>query len=61
MSFVLTAARADDQGGVRLELKSLGSGKVLFNRILPTVVDPILRRLPTSWPTSRAASRRSAG
>jgi tetratricopeptide (TPR) repeat protein len=36
MSFVLTAARADDQGGVRLELKSLGSGKVLLNRILPT-------------------------
>ena len=34
MSFVLTAARADDQGGVRLELKSLGSGKVLLNRIL---------------------------
>ena len=36
MSFVLTAARADDQAGVRLELKSLGSGKVLLNRILPT-------------------------
>ena len=38
MGFVLTAARADDQGGVRVELKSLGSGKVLLNRILPTAM-----------------------
>ena len=41
MSFVLTAARADDQGGVRIELKSRGSGKVLLNRTLPTIApDP---------------------
>ncbi len=35
MGFVLTAARGNEQGGVRLELKSLGSGKVFFNRVLP--------------------------
>lgn len=33
--FVLIAAASDDRGGVRLELKSLGSGKVLLNRIVP--------------------------
>ncbi len=33
--FVLIAAASDDRGGVRLELKSLGSGKVLLSRILP--------------------------
>ena len=39
MGFVLTAARGDEQGGVRLELKSLGSGKVLLQPRPPAFVD----------------------
>ena len=35
MSFALAVAPADDQGGVRVELKSRASGKVLLSRVLP--------------------------
>jgi len=35
MSFALAVAPADNQGGVRVELKSRGSGMVLLSRVLP--------------------------
>ena len=60
MSFALTGGSRRRPGGVRIELKSRGSGKVLLSRMLADFVDRTRTMWPTPWPTLQAASRRSA-